>query len=347
MPDKKKKKRSFFTDIWRKVIAIGLAVFVWYAINQQVSTHYPEYDVVVPLKLECADESVILPEKTPNVTLRVKTSLAQQELVPDRFEVRLPIRESYESIPDNGMLVNIHGNSRFLNTKRPPFTRVVSYSINASVFIDKRVVKKVPVAVKFTGKLAAGLVPGFIVSPSDVLIEGPSSALMDVNQVHTEKIDISDAKDGIVFDPLLDIVDRRVKLHDRHPDETVNVKLKAVNPEKLDTIVLNDLPVRVLCPTPQKIMLKNGYPLKATVTFSAEMGTLAAIKAMDVKPYIDISGVGADRKSAVLPLQIDLPIEVSDKIFNMVKSPSEFKVEFVPVVQSVPLSEEDENGTEK
>ena len=74
MMDTRTKKRSFFTDIWRKVIALFLAIFAWYAIHKQLVEGLPVISMKVPLQIECADKQVILPEKTMPYSYRSRRS---------------------------------------------------------------------------------------------------------------------------------------------------------------------------------------------------------------------------------------------------------------------------------
>ena len=135
MKDTKTKKRSFFTDIWRKVIALFLAIFAWYAIHKQLVEGLPVISMKVPLQIECADKQVILPENTMEITLKIKNSILLNKLSPDDFEVKYVVTENVNTIPDGGMTVFLNRGKDY-KIKKPPFTTNVGFDINTSFFLE-------------------------------------------------------------------------------------------------------------------------------------------------------------------------------------------------------------------
>ena len=342
MDNENKRKRSFFTDIWRKVIALFLAIFAWYAIHKQLVENMPVIEMKVPLQIECYDKRVILPEDDFEIMLKIKNSTLFNKLSPDDFEVKYIVTERVGTIPDGGMNVTLNRGKNF-KIKKPPFTTSVGYDINTSFFIDKVSVKTVPVEVKHTGKLQYGKVPQFEVSPEYVQIEGPSALLMNIHQVYTEEIDISGVKKDTHFEGRLRALPDKVKLFENRIP-TISIIANALSAKEMQSYSLGrKLPLSILHSTPQRSRLENDKMLDVELTFETDAETISEIRRLRLKPYLDLSSVSSDSGEIEVPVMLDLPRNVAERVHHVKKEPEVFKVKLVPIEEKSPKDDKDDD----
>ncbi|MBO4511141.1 MAG: YbbR-like domain-containing protein [Victivallales bacterium] len=343
MENSKTKKRTFFTDIWRKVIALFLAIFAWYAIHKQLVESMPVIELKVPLQIECDDKRVILPEENFEITLKIKNSTLSNKLSPDDFEVKYIVTERVGTIPDGGMNVTLNRGKNF-KIRKPLFTTSVGYDINTSFFIDKVSVKTVPVEVKPTGKLQYGKVPQFEVSPEYVQIEGPSAVLMNIHQLYTEEIDISDVMKDTHFDGRLQALPDKVKMFENRVP-SISIVANALSAKEIQSYSLGrKLPISILYSTPQRSRLENDKMMEVELTFETDAETIGEIKRLRLKPFLDLSSVSEDSGEIEVPVMLDLPRNVAERVYHVRKEPETFRVKLVPMEEK---SQKEEKGDDK
>ena len=341
MENSKTTNRTFFTDIWRKVIALFLAIFAWYAIHKQLVESMPVIELKVPLQIECDDKRVILPEENFEITLKIKTSTLSNKLSPDDFEVKYIVTEKVGTIPDGGMNVTLNRGKNF-KIRKPLFTTSVGYDINTSFFIDKLSVKTVQVNVKHTGKLQYGKVPQFEASPGYVQIEGPSAVLMNIHQLDTEEIDISNVKKDTHFDGRLKALPDKVKMFENRAP-SISIVANALSAEEIQTYGLGrKLPISILYSTPQCSRLENGKTLEVELTFETDAETIGEIRRLRLKPYLDLSSVTEDSGEIEVPVMLDLPRNVAERVYHVRKEPETFRVKLVPMEEKSPKEDKDD-----
>ncbi|MBR6371814.1 MAG: YbbR-like domain-containing protein [Victivallales bacterium] len=338
MESDKTRKRTFFTDIWRKGIALFLAIFAWYAIHKQLVEGMPVVELKVPLQIECDDKQVILPEKEFEINLKIKSSILSNKLSPDDFEVKYIVTERVGTIPDGGMNVSLNRRKKF-RIKKPPFTSSVGYDINTSFFIDKVSVKTVPVEVKYTGNLQYGKVPQFEVSPEYVQIEGPSAMLMNIHQVYTAEIDISGVKKDTHFEGRLQALPDKVRLFENRVP-SISIVANTLSAREIQSYSLGrKLPISLMYPMPQRCRLENDKPMEVELTFETDAETIGEIRRLKLKPYLDLSSVSAERGEIEVPVMLDLPRNVAEHVFHVRKEPEVFRVKLVPMEEKSPKEE--------
>lgn len=331
MKRKNKKGRTFFTDIWRKIIALALAFFVWYMINQQISEDYRVYDV--PVTLVCKDKQVILPDEMPLVNIRVRTSRDSMQFDAKDFDVELFVNEDENSIHHGGMTLNISNTSKFKVRRKPWFTKVTGFEpLKSQLFLDKLVVKGVPISVKTSGNMGRGLAPQFSLTPEKVILEGPSAVLNNITKIHTETVPLEGVKEDMKYQLELENLGSQVVVSGKDlQDGKVQAHLKVVKARDIQTVMWEKLPVRVIYGTPQLFKVDVNTPLTVKVTISADQNTINELKNLELRPYVDLASIAHEGEANDVPVQLDLPEKLTDKILKIEKSPLDFNLKLVPI----------------
>ena len=327
MPSKKKQGRNFFTDIWRKVVALVLAVFAWFTIHKQVESHAQAFDVKVPLQIECSNDGVILPENAVEVTLTIRNSLFASRISPNDFVVKYIVQDTVSTIPEKGKIVKLYSDRDIKISRKPILTEVFfdANKSNTSFFIDKSSIKNVPVEVRHKGKMAYGKVPQFSASPEFVQIEGPSTKLAEIHQAFTEEIDITGLSRDGHFEAELAPFEKGVKIVQGPVNSAIRIEAKALNARQMQLCRLEGkLPVGVLHSSPQRLKIVNDKPYEVNLTFETDAETFAEIRKLKLRPYMDISSIDRESKGIEVPVQLDLPKSISERVLHVKKEPEAF-----------------------
>ena len=88
----KKPKRTFFTDFWRKVVALLLAVMVWVMVDMQMQVTSTVQQV--KLKIRYDDSKFYLRRSEFDVDLEVATSAKLSQLSAEQFLLEVDFPES-------------------------------------------------------------------------------------------------------------------------------------------------------------------------------------------------------------------------------------------------------------
>ncbi len=274
---------KLFEDLPLKLVSLGLAVVLWFAIAGEKSS---ERGLSVPVELENIPPGLeITTGATNSVELRVRASPGViQRLGRSDVSVILDL----DGIDEGEHIFHLTE-----QTVRRPFGITV-VKISPSVLtmtLERSLVKSVPVRPHITGKPADGLEVAEVLSdPPAVRLAGPRSHLEGVAQAFTEAVSVNDASAAVVKTVNIGISDPLLRILDS-PRVKVTARIQEVQQERR----FNNL----------RLELRGGSfsvkPSQVAVTLHGSATALDQVRPTDILAYVEAGQAqpGAHRPIAV------------------------------------------------
>jgi len=287
-----------FRNLGLKAVAVGIATLLWVAVGGEKVV---ERSLLAPLELLNRPEILEVVGDAPSaVDVRVRgTSTALGRLAPGDLTAVLDVASAKPG-PNFFHLAPDH--------IRAPFGVEVTYAGPATVQLvfERHVVKTVPVVAPVKGEPAPGFERRSVtVEPAEVEVEGPESAIRDVNQAITEPVELKASAAQIRETVAIGLLNSSARL--RSPQSAVvTVDIRPVRTER----AISAVPVRMR-------QLRAGQraqsaPPNVSVTVRGDDETLKQLGVGGVEAFVDLSGLGAGRYR--------LPVRVApSRLFGVVR----------------------------
>jgi len=287
-----------FRNFGLKAVAVGIATLLWVAVGGEKIV---ERSLRAPLELQNRPADLELVGDTPSVVdVRVRgTSTALGRLTPGDVTAVLDVatakldRNLFHLAPDH---------------VSAPFGVEVSYVGPATVplVFERLVRKQVPVVATVEGDPAPGYEKRRVtVEPAEVEVEGPESAIRDLQQATTEPITLKASAAQVRETVAIGILDNSVRLR-RQQNAVVTIDIQPVRTER----TIGAVPVRML-------NLRSGQraqsaPPNVAVTVRGDDETLRTLRVGSIEAAVELSGLGAG--------QYTLPVRVPpSQLFGVVR----------------------------
>jgi hypothetical protein len=287
-----------FRNLGLKAVAVGIATLLWAAVGGEKIV---ERSLQVPLELQNRPENLEpVGEALSLIDVRVRgTSTALGRLAPGDVMAVLDVATAKL---DRNLFHLAPGNVR------APFGVEVSYVGPATVplVFERLVIKRVPVVAPVEGEPAPGYECGRVtVEPADVEVEGPESAIRDLQQATTEPITLKASAVRVRETVAIGIVNSAVRL--RVPQNAVvTVDIQPVPTER----TISAVPVRM-----QELRAgqqARSAPPNVSVTVRGDDETLTQLSVGAIEASVDLTGLGAGRYT--------LPVRVApSQLFGVVR----------------------------
>ena len=287
-----------FNDRWTKLVAVVLALAVWYAIQDVIRN---EKEVAgVPIEIPVEDGWAILDRSVTEATVTFRgTKDAIRNL--DREEVRL-VRDIRGRPESGSMLLTLHPR----NVETSQDVRAVKIDPDRiEISLDQEAARSIPVKAVIQGDLPDGFEAGEIVCrPAMVKLFGPRQRLDEMEAVHTEPIEMT----GLT---------RPVKLR-RRIDPPGDSWIARVDPDRVvvEVEVIERSANREFAGVPIATMLgvgsQQGLELSetnTTVVLEGRSEVLEAISRQSIQAYVDCRALRPVSTTAV-PVRVHPPVGV-------------------------------------
>lgn len=293
-------KRLFLRDGLRKLIALLLAVMLYFGISSRITKERIISNV--PVKVTLASElSGSVDNITTNVTVKGAES-ALDALIPDDLTIHIAV--------DQNNLVSGHTYVVFPKPSMfsPRGGITVEKCDKITLHLQKVISRQIPIEVKYSGDLNKNFVITRTTAvPAAVTVTGPEDVVKSLRSIATSDIPLSET----VFDPfefythVLPV--GTVKI------EPENILVQTDVSRKFEDREIKGVPVLLLAGNNH-----SGYSVdfagKNTVVdivVSGSPSDVAAMKAEKLKPYVDASKVNS-------PSTLMLPVECSSGVNGVV-----------------------------
>jgi len=287
-----------FRNFGLKAVAVGIATLLWVAVGGE---RIVERTLRAPLELLNRPEILEVVGDAPSaVDVRVRgTSTALARLAPGDVTAVLDVAAAKPG-PNFFHLAPDH--------VRAPFGVEVTSAGPATVQLvfERHVVKTVPVVALVNGEPAPGYEKRRVtVDPARVEVEGPESAVRDVDQATTEPVELKASAAQVRETVAIGLLNSAVRLRSAQ-SAVVTVDIQPVRTER----TIGTVPVRMQ-------HLRNGQraqssPPNVAVTVRGDDGVLRTLGAGDLEVSVDLTGLGAGRYR--------LPVRVApSRLFGLVR----------------------------
>ena len=255
-----KKKRSFFTDIWRKIAALALALLLFFNLDKSAKMETIIRDVDIQVSLP-SEEYVIKGFEPKTADIRVTTPKLTREPEKSGFALKyaVPVKKLEGDAKEikvvlHDDIIEINGEYRGIHASLVSDEGRIGKELK--IRLDRKTMKQVPVTV-FKGSLEHKeytAVTNIVDEESRmVVLYGPSEELMDISEVRTKILDFRGRETERKFTVTLELDDIELKEHGITIEgkRTVDVEVELVDSLKLDSYRFDEVPVSVLMPPQQ------------------------------------------------------------------------------------------------
>lgn len=259
-----------------RLLALLLAVVVWYAIREATSFEATIEDV--PIEVLRDDGLAVLDQSETNTDVRFSGSRTDiRDLARNQVRVVVDVRGKAREGP-HAVAIG-PGNVVAPRGARPVFVRVdrVSFSL------DRESEKLVPVKVDLQGAPPPGIeVDRAICAPAVVTLRGPSSRLRDMESVRTLPIDMEGRQQA--FKVRRALVTPGVPGETRLEPDRVQVEIQLAERAATRTIEGVDVAVLTGMGAPRVASLA---PARVSVTVQGRAELLAELRPEDIRAFVD------------------------------------------------------------
>ena len=270
-------------DFWRKVVALFLALLLYWAIAARLRSDERFSEVPVSLKLPA--QMVNRDKEPPKVSIALRGNRVQlAELNPAAIRIRAEI-DAASFVPGEPYKLRLRTSEV---TGLPPGIRVVDIAPrDLLILIEPVISKNVPIRPRFD---SLSLLPlDYTVSetrftPAEVVLSGPASVLESVDAVYTSPIPL----DGQVTESFEYQADLRIPEGVRSNRDRVEAQVDVIKALTLRTFYA--VPLRAV-QSPEharNLTPKSITPAAVTVAVSGPKGVLSMMHSDELKAYIDL-----------------------------------------------------------
>ena len=184
--------KKFFTEnLWLKTSSLILAITLWVFVTSRGQS---EISIVVPVGFKNIPKDLVIMKQEPKfVTLRIEGyERLLRRLNPGNVHIFLDLSKAVEK--DN--IIDVTGE----DVSMPTAIRVTGIEPSAvKLNMEKRMEKTVSVELALSGEPQKGFaVSQTMVSPKEIMTDGPRSVLRRFNSLKTEPLDITNASETIM-----------------------------------------------------------------------------------------------------------------------------------------------------
>ena len=269
-------------DFVRKVIALALALIVYFVVLEKLGGERELSNVVVNLTVPNA--LVVLEDKPQLVALKVRGSeRTLKKLTENDFSIDLKVDES-KYVPRKPYSLMVDPKD-----VKSPFGVTVLSVKPSMVFIDfdRLASKTVILKASFDpdSKLPDGYVVGkTVTSPSDVRVTGPSSVVDKIESMQTRPIPLSSITQSFEYAAEVATAGPALKVS---PSKAL-VQVEVV--KESDARLFKNVPIRILKSSGfKRLSVEMLSAPNAEISVYGPKGLLELMRDDEVKPYIDIS----------------------------------------------------------
>lgn len=281
-------------DKWLVLFCIFLAFFAWQGIRKnigfEISVSNIDVDIDVPSGWAVWEKSV----HRVNIVFRGSREDIRY-LNNEQLRVVIPMPE-----PDQGEEITIKLTEAYL--RNPTGAKVVQFSPSEIVVkLDQESERLLPVKASFKGSLPEGLeIDRIVCTPASVRVSGARKVLDEMENIHTELIDLKDRQTS--FKESVPIAIPQVGRMLAEPNwVTVEFFMEARN--SVETF--EKIPVRTLCAPGEKRRIKV-QPETISITVQGKPQRIEQLRTADIFAYVDCHDL---TESTVydLPVVVNLP----------------------------------------
>ncbi|MBR0458981.1 MAG: hypothetical protein IJJ26_07075 [Victivallales bacterium] len=302
-----KAKRTFWSDIWRKVIALLLAIATCVLVMMKSAKTVTIEGV--PVIIQYDRNKYFLPQNRFSINLQVSSWL-DIPIRPDDFELVYEMPSNIQS-----KFTWDAGCDDKIVRRKPRFVKIESFSPQVlKVSGDVMETRNVRVRVNYTLPPSDRQVPQFKVEPERVKVRGPSYDVRREVEIWTESIDlVAGRKESYIEQKnLVSPLNSRISLVD-----TQSVKVTVIYGTPGEDRTYWDVPVLVLNDVFPRVDIRDKEPLVVDMVVKGGENLPGNQK---LHPYLDLSRI--DFKEAEKNLYVE--IELLEKL------PEGVTVEFQP-----------------
>ncbi len=266
-------------DFPRKLTAFGFAVIIWLAAGMQLREYTVFRDVPVTLVYDA--RRLDISQRAPTVTVMLKGNPRRLATVrTNDIQITAHVPEVAAGVQQCEIRLTDENVKTPLGTR---FNRVVPATF--SVDVDVIATKVLPVKVDEIGELTPGYrIVKRVIQPETVRVEGPSRVLEQQTFVPAEPVPLDDT---VVerFDMMRRITTPAAL---RCEPDSVRVSFDVVKYTGVRNY--NDLPVHILGGADGAVTVASVLP-RVSVLLSGPATSLEALRAADIRPFVDLTGV--------------------------------------------------------
>lgn len=290
--------RSLARNKWAKIIALILAVIVWYAIQPSISFETVSGDV--PVRVLVDPGWAVLEQSSGTVDVHFRGSREGiRYLSHEQVEIVVDIRGmAYEESITVPLDVR---DVRAPTAVRPVFIRPSELTLS----VDQEVDREVPVRVHIQGNPPEGYeVESVKTTPSVVIVSGPRQRLEAIEAIRTTPIDMEGRLQS--FKLRVGLVPPSRTWTARMDPERVDVGITLV--ERSAAVALEEMRIKALFGARiwREVVLR---PTHADVELVGRAELLEALTARDVQVYVDLAGLEPGVEHEV-PVRVHVPPRV-------------------------------------
>lgn len=304
MPPRMARLGRFFTNnLGLKILAVALAVLIWYTIKETIS--FQMLIESVPVEIQVKPGLAILHQSVDAVNIYFRGSQEDLRML-DQRQIKVLLDLSGSEIPGSGEIQIRAQNVKGAHAATP--LQIVPNSVK--IELDREIVTQVPVKGRTAGNPLIGEVDKVVCDPTTVAIKGPEQRVKTVDWLYTEPIDV----DGRIasFSKTCRVVAPSTSWRAELTPANVQVEVSIVH--QSESREWKDLPITAMV-APGEPLKAAISPARAAVTATGRTEMIGKLEKTAPKIFVDCSGL----EFAVpyeLPLNVSIPpgVDVTVKI---------------------------------
>jgi YbbR domain-containing protein len=293
--------RLFFSNFGTKLVSVLVAIVLWFVVLTSRTT---EITKEVPLEVVTATETAIASEVPERIIFRLSGPEAFLRAMANRRDRPIQVNLTTQS---PGVVTY-----RFTSdhVELPLGVKVVSIQPQIMTFKLEHIrVKTIPVKLALQGVPPDGFkIVDTTIKPQNVKIRGPKSRVMDLTEIQTNPIDVSELRGQMEEDAVFDFNRYGVRVDGAFPKITIRTEGEVAN------FKIGKVPVRIRSDRRFK-----SYAGGLVVYIRAGTEILDSLD--QSKIFGEVNAFGLPKGSHVLPVKISVPqgVTVLKTIPNQVK----------------------------
>ncbi len=301
----RKPKRTFFTDFWRKVVALLLGAMVWVMVDVQMQVTSTVQQV--KLKIRYDRSKFYLRHSEFDVDLEVATSSKLSQLSAEQFLLEVDFPENH--LNPGQRTINLK-RLRSIVTRKPSGVRVKAI-LPQTLTVPFDVIKKrhVKVLPKITGHLPEGYEQSYTCDPAQVELIGPSMLMQGISQVVTEEQPLS-PNALAPFSTMLQVLSPAPGVIAVYP-EKIRVEVRIEDMRRMTTRTISRQLSGVLLPVSGSLVLTAPPVSEVKIVVGGQYRSVNNLKEDKLRVIADATGATEPGQFRAKVLVMDLPLGVT------------------------------------
>ncbi len=301
----RKPKRTFFTDFWRKVVALILGVAVFALVNMQMQVTSPVQQV--KLKIRYDSSKFYLRRSEFEVDLEVASSAKLSQLSAEQFLLAVDLPDSH--LNPGQHTINLK-RLRSIVTRKPSGVRVKAI-LPQTLTVPFDVIKKRQARVQpqITGTLPEGYEQSYICEPAEVELTGPSLLMQGISQVGTEEQPLS-PNALAPFSTMLQVLSPAPGVIAVHP-EKIRVEVRIEDMRRMTTRTISRQLSGVLLPVSGNLVLMSPPASEVKLVVGGQYRSVNNLNEDKLRVMADATGAAGPGLFRAKILVMDLPLGVT------------------------------------